>query len=107
MIYIRVERWPLGDRRRRRLLGEATISGIGTGAYATRLSRLADRIGRRGGFAASPEVAAGCPPDSDTLHAAEMRPAPAAPASIWDLILAALQSATAVRHGEWSTPCPT
>lgn len=41
MIYIRVEMWPMGDKSKARLLGEATIANVGgdgeSGNYQTRL----------------------------------------------------------------------
>lgn len=104
MIYIRVEMWPKGDRRRAYLLSEATIEN--TGGKKTVASYLA-RISKRSGFKPpegsyqDPELVRVCQPRRSSIwKETTVEAFPKGSRGVWDLLYRALCSCVGSRNQE-------
>lgn len=95
MIYIRIELWPGGDRKRAKLLHEGVVWNRGgtaaRGEYGYKLSVT-------GGFEASEDVMRTCTMGRRVLRAGDVRDFPRKRLSAWDLLLRALKAAVGDRN---------
>lgn len=90
MMYLRIEMWPKGDRKRAYTLAEATLEN--TGGSKTIAGYLA-RISKRGGFKLvkgsyqDPEIVRVCSPASHSVwKEATVEEFPRARLGVWDLL---------------------
>ncbi len=95
MIYIRVEMWPKGDRKRARTLAEATVENLGgTKSRANYLARISKRSGFRvpkGHAYSDPELARVCRPAPSSIWKETVVEAfPRSVRGAWDLLYRAL-----------------
>lgn len=102
MIYIRVEMWPKGDRKRAYLLTEATVENVQ--GLKTRADYLV-RLSQRSGFKASakthadPELARVCfPRQSSVWKETTVVSFPRAMRGVWDLLYRGLCSCVGNRN---------
>lgn len=103
MMYIRIEMWPKGDRKRANILAEATVENIGgTKTRAGYLARLSKRGGFKGpkGSYQDPELNRICKPaESSVWKSTEVHDFPRKALGIWDLLLRALHPLLGDRNG--------
>lgn len=102
MIYIRVEMWPKGDRKRARLFAEATVEN--KGGTKTKANYLA-RVSKRGGFKPpkgdyqDPELMRVCRPAAFSVwKEAAVEAFPRAKRGIWDLFHRTLRACVGDRN---------
>jgi hypothetical protein len=102
VIYIRAEIWPKGDRKRARILAEATIENRGgTQSRGNYLARLSNRSGFKSskGLYSDPELTRVCAPRASSVwKAVEIVNFPRLNLGVWDLLFRVLRACVGSRN---------